>query len=442
TVGGISVDTLINDIAGEIKRNSGEDVNPAFSQPSHIDPDKLTKLKELINDLHKGIEFREVKKRFNQLMTEIEPSEIAVMEEELIREGMPATEIQHLCDLHVSVFKEALEKHEEVTALPGHPVHTYMAENEVFSDVVSTFDALVAKLSGNPSPEAFHATRRDFEDVIPKLDRIKIHYIRKENQLFPFLEKHGITGPPKVMWGIHDEVRVLLKEIRKAIEDGNTTIITNSGPKLSRTIIEMIYKENTILFPMAMDTLTDEEWMDVKRGEDEIGYAFVTPGTVWKIETVASISKKESSSVRDNEIMERMQLDTGSLTYEEVNLMLKHLPVEISFVDEQDKVRYYSETKERIFPRSPGVIGRSVQNCHPQKSVHIVNRILDAFRTGAKDSAEFWIEMQGKFILIRYYAVRDIEGHYKGTIEVTQDITHIRRLEGEQRLLDWDNEYK
>ena len=132
TVGGISVDTLINDIAGEIKRNSGEDVYPAFSQPSHIDPDKLTKLKELINDLHKGIEFREVKKRFNQLMTEIEPSEIAVMEEELIREGMPATEIQRLCDLHVSVFKEALEKHEEVTAPPGHPVHTYRQKTRFF----------------------------------------------------------------------------------------------------------------------------------------------------------------------------------------------------------------------------------------------------------------------------------------------------------------------
>jgi len=133
-----------------------------------------------------------------------------------------------------------------------------------------------------------------------------------------------------------------------------------------------------------------------------------------------------------------LTLDTGLLTAEQINLLLKHLPVDVSFVDENDRVAYYSQTEDRIFPRSPGIIGRTVQNCHPSKSVHIVNKMLDEFRAGRKDSSEFWIQMKGKFIHIRYFAVRDSMGSYKGTLEVSQDVTSIRGLEGEKRLLDWD----
>jgi len=266
------------------------------------------------------------------------------------------------------------------------------------------------------------------------LSLLDTHYVRKENQLFPYLEKHGVTGPSQVMWGIHDEIRGMLKKISAAVDSMDISVLSETGPALSRAVIEMIYKENSILFPMAVDTLSDKEWLEIRKGEDEVGYAFVKPGGEWPEERSAG------EPVAHEEKPENLlKLDTGALTVDQVNLLLKHLPVEVSFVDENNVVRYYSDTKDRIFPRSPGVIGRTVQNCHPPKSVHIVNRILESFRSGEKDYADFWIRMHGRMILIRYFAVRDSESTYKGTIEVTQDITDIKSLEGEQRLLDWDD---
>jgi hypothetical protein len=186
---------------------------------------------------------------------------------------------------------------------------------------------------------------------------------------------------------------------------------------------------------MAMDTLSEEEWREIRNGEDEVGYAFVKPGTAWPGGDTAG---ETQSAPATGAVQGTIGLDTGALTPEQINLMLKHLPVEVSFVDENDTVRYYSGTEERIFPRSPGVIGRTVQKCHPPKSVHIVERILAAFKSGEKDSADFHIGMNGRMIRIAYYAVRDSKGVYRGTIEVTQDVTGIVGLSGEKRLLDWD----
>jgi DUF438 domain-containing protein len=194
----------------------------------------------------------------------------------------------------------------------------------------------------------------------------------------------------------------------------------------------MIYKEERILFPMALETLSKDEWIKVKKGEEEIGFSRVEPDPGWE---PGSMQVTKAAPVEENQ---GLNLQTGTLSLEQINLMVNHLPVEISFVDENDEVRFYSDSKgERIFPRSPGVIGRKVQNCHPGKSVHMVENILEAFRSGKKDAADFWITLNGKFILIRYFAVRDEKGNYKGTLEVTQDITGVRELQGEKRLLDW-----
>jgi uncharacterized protein len=133
---------------------------------------------------------------------------------------------------------------------------------------------------------------------------------------------------------------------------------------------------------------------------------------------------------------EPLSLSTGCLAPEELDLILTHLPVDLSFVDAEDTVRYYSETPARIFKRTPAVIGRKVQNCHPAKSVHSVEDILKSFKSGAGDTAEFWIELGGRFIHIRYFAVRDKAGTYRGCLEVSQDVTGIRALRGRKRLLD------
>ena len=441
TMGGIPVEKLIEDIAREISGTAGEEIETGYSPEVTHERKNLDELKDIIKDLHKGVGFTTVKKRFDQLMKQIDPTQIASMEEELIREGMPAAEIQRLCDLHVTVFKDALETDKPLDVPPGHPVHTYLAENTAFTEIVGELDSLDTKLSGAPDENTLKQMKPDFEEVLSKLSQIELHYRRKENQLFPFLEKHGITGPSQVMWGIHDEIREYLKELHRAIEQNDAAQVIETGPKFSRGVIEMIYKENTILYPMAMDTLNEEEWKEIRAGEDRLGYAFVAPGEEW-VYSAAPEHLHEVTAPDSTGIPGLLQLDTGEVSVEQLNLLLTHLPAEITFVNEHDEVRYYSQIKKMVFPRSPGIIGRKVQNCHPPKSVDTVNRLIDAFRTGKQDSAVFWIERGGKFILIRYFAVRDKEGTYRGTVEVTEDMTAIRGLAGERKLVDWEAENK
>jgi DUF438 domain-containing protein len=210
---------------------------------------------------------------------------------------------------------------------------------------------------------------------------------------------------------------------------------------LAKMIDDMVTKEEKVLHPMAIDTLSDEEWAKIRAGEGDIGYAFVSDVPEWPTRVAgdeagaagAPAGGTTTAAAGDDGLL---ALNTGGLRLEELNLVLGVLPIDFQYVDEHDRVRFYSEG-HRIFPRSPGVIGRKVQNCHPPASVHKVQQIIDAFRAGEKDVAEFWIEMQGTFLHIRYFAVRDSGGAYRGVVETVQDVTAIRALEGQRRLLDW-----
>ena len=422
-VGGIELNKLLNAMAQEVRKQTGEELPvEGEEKPAVItDPEqRIVALKEIIEDLHKGIDIKVLKRRFLELIRDVAPSEIASMEQRLISEGMPEAEVKRLCDVHVEVFKESLEN-KVVPGLPaGHPVHTYMIENRRAETIIGQMQAV-------------HDIRKDKEQLtgfLETLSAINLHYLRKENQLFPILEAHGISGPSKVMWALHDDIRQMLKEVTSRVREGVST------PKELQALIQMmndmIYKEEHILFPMALETLGDSDWAKVRDGEEEIGYAWVQQAEGWM---------PSGETYQENippEKVGSLTLDTGLLTAEQINLLLTHLPVDISFVDENDKVAYYSQTEDRIFPRSPGIIGRSVQNCHPSKSVYVVDKILQEFKSGNRDSAEFWIQMKGRFIHIRYFAVRDHKGKYRGTLEVSQDVTSIRGLEGDKRLLDWN----
>jgi len=239
------------------------------------------------------------------------------------------------------------------------------------------------------------------------------------------------------MWGVHDEIRTALKSLAAALERGDRAAWADEAPAAARALTEMVYKEEKILFPMAQATLTDAEWAEVRRGEDTLGYGWTPPAAPWPAPDIAQAAPQVSETA--TAAGPQIRLDVGELTPDQINLIFRHLPIEISFVDEHDEVRFYSETPHRIFPRSPAVIGRKVQNCHPPKSLAMVQEILDEFRAGRRDAAEFWMQnREGRFIHIRYFALRDAAGAYRGCIEVTQDVTEIRRLEGERRLLQWE----
>lgn len=401
---------------------------------------KQEKLKEIIKKLHDGADVKTVKKEFSKLIKNVSPDEISDMENSLINEGLAPEEVQRLCDVHVEVFKESLNKQKKESKIPGHPVHTYLEENRMAGKILKTVNSLIKKISKGGFDDKMIL---NFKDEFDRLKEIEKHYTRKENQLFPFLEKKGFSGPSKVMWGKHDEVRKLLKQTEKIFNDKNRGDLKKIGKKLSGEIKGMIFKEEKILFPTAMKKLNQEDWIKIRNGENEIGYAWIKPGNVWDANLTKQLTRQDEDQItkktskREKTLMDAMHLDEGSLSLEQINLILKNLPIDISYVDENDNVRYYSAIDDPIFPRSPGVIGRAVQNCHPPKSVHIVNKILESFKRKEKKSAEFWTTIKERFIHIRYFALYDKNGNYKGVIEVSQDITDIRALQGEKRLLDW-----
>jgi DUF438 domain-containing protein len=444
-IGGLELNDFLAALTEEINRQAGKATTPDKATPDGTggalsDPEeKQAALKEIIKALHAGEDMAVLKQRFSQLISGVEATEIAKMEQALMDEGLPAEEIKRLCDVHVEIFKEALEEQDRPEPPLGHPIHTFMKENRASEKVMSETSMLMGRIGQPPSPEAFQEHNQALGPLIERLSEIDIHYTRKENQLFPMLEAHHFTGPSQVMWSIHDDIRAGLKQAREAFAKSEPEGTLTPLKEAIQAIRDMIYKEEHILYPASLDMLSDQEWIKVKEGEADIGFAWVVPDTGWPediIQQPEEVPPEPAEVLKD--VAGALGLDTGRMTLEQINLMLTHLPVDLTFVDEDDRVAYYSEGPERIFPRSPAIIGREVRNCHPPKSVHLVNKILDAFKSGSRDTAEFWIEMGGKFIYIRYFAVRDADGYYRGCLEVSQDLTQIRKLEGQQRLLDWE----
>lgn len=427
------------------------------------DPHKQALLKDIIRRLHEGEESDSVKRDFAKLIRNVSPEEIVAMEQALIQEGLPVSEVQRLCDVHVDVFKSAMTREGgRAGKIAGHPVHTFVQENKTARKLLKAMKKTAKPLAkGSVSQTAVEQLGRELDHFA----EIEKHYARKENQLFPYLERTGFTGPSTVMWGKHDDIRRQIKEVRRLYTERQWRNFSAALKALSGMIKNMAFMEERILFPNALKRLSDQDWVAIRRGEAEIGYAWVTPGNLWDANIVgagaASAARETTPSTSttpaagaaapptsaastadayapaSGSAVADVPLDTGALSPERINLMLKNLPVDITYVDENDRVLYYSAGSHRVFPRSPAIIGRTVQNCHPHKSVDVVNRIVESFRNKEKDVAEFWIGAGDRFVHIRYYPLYNNQGVYRGVIEVSQDVTEIRALEGERRLLDW-----
>ena len=392
-------------------------------------------LKAIIRQLHDGAPVADVKAEFDALATGIDSAEIARMEQALIAEGMPIEDVLRLCDVHVTVFKESLDTHEEATLAEGHPLDAYRRENAVASQLVAEARAALEALAV-AGDDATRLTARDgVADALAKLAQIETHYIRKENQLFPVLEAHDISGPTKVMWALDDDIRGRIKSARALVAARDDQSLAATLPETLVMIDDMIYKEEKILFPTSLQVITDAEWEQIAAGDDDIGYAWVR-GPAGAVARAAAEAAAPIPTAQGADGTMLLPLPTGALSLSQLDLLFRALPFDVTYVDENDRVRFYSEG-ERVFPRSPGAIGRDVHNCHPPASVHKVIEILDAFKDGTKDSAEFWIQMGLKFIHIRYFALRDADGAYKGCLEVVHDATHVRSLSGNRRIVDW-----
>jgi DUF438 domain-containing protein len=436
--GDLPLAELLSKIKAEIKRVTGEEVEadsgPAAPEPIEAGEARLEILKDIIRELHRGGELEIQRKRFAELIKDISPAEISELEQKLMSEGMPEEEIKRLCDIHVQVFRESLEERPLPSVAPGHPLHTLTEENRALEKILVEFKALLDMVMPGDGGLTLEKLHDQIQSALAELGEVEKHYLKKENQLFPVLESKGVSGPSKVMWAIHDDIRLMIKAVRGLLAEGRSAEVVTAGRRLADMMADMIYKEEKVLLPLSVETLDDRDWARVKKGEEEIGYAWVKPGAEWKPPVDIDGSPPWPEYHRPGAAL---RLDTGAMTPEQVNLVLKNIPLDVTFVDETDTVRYFSAGAERIFPRSPGVIGRKVQNCHPPDSVHVVERILDAFRKGERQVAEFWIQSRGRFIQIRYFALRDEAGRYKGCLEISQDVSSARSLQGERRLLDW-----
>jgi len=392
-------------------------------------------LKHMILQLHEGQAPDAVRRQLIQLLGKVPYNDVVEVEQELISEGLPQEEVLKLCDIHTAALDGIIDKKEEKTAPPGHPIHTFKEENRALMREIQALERLYAKILEAKDEEKVKDMIDEICHHFNALMDVEKHYLRKENLLFPFLEKHGVSGPPTVMWGKHDETRELLKGAietlgatdRMTLDEAKAVVDLALKPA-SKAVDDMISKEEEILFPMCLDTLTDEEWVEIERQSIEYGFCLYDPKDKWEPEGIGT-QKHVPEEVG------KIQLPSGSFNVSELSTLLNTIPFDLTFVDKDDRVRYFTQGKERIFARSRAILGRKVQQCHPPSSVHVVEKILDDFKKGQQDHAAFWINLKDRFIHIEYFALRDEEGEYRGTLEVSQDLTDKRKLKGEQRLL-------
>ncbi len=396
-------------------------------------------LRHLLLRLHEGENPEVLRSRLVEVLKSIPYNEVVEVEQELISSNaLSEEEILDFCDLHTAVLDGSIDLEGAKTVPAGHPVDTFKRENEALQAEIAKYNAFKGRIDALTDAQVPGCVLQ-LRTVFNNLADIDKHYKRKEYLVFPFLEKHLITGPPKVMWGKHDEVRALLKS---AFEVLSTPVATATELKsllglafdpVIAQIEGMIMKEEEILFPMALDTLTEEEWYKIYQETPEFGYCLFDPEEEWTPAQDVKVEKQEYATA------DAIRLSSGAFSQEELEALFIHLPIDITFVDKNDKVRFFSHSPKRVFERNRSIIGRDVRMCHPPGSVHIVEQILTDFKSGKENKAAFWMSnFKGRFIYIEYTAVRDKEGNYLGVVEVTQDITTLRTLEGDQRLLSYE----
>ncbi len=394
-------------------------------------------VKEIIGELHQGLSAQEAEQRIQKEVGSLTSAEIAEIEQSLIDEGVSPEQIKKFCNVHSLIFRSSLHNLVAEEKSPHHPIRLFKQENREIEKMLGTLKKYLSVKGQHDWKQA----KKEAAPMLEKLAHMDTHYVRKEQLLFPFLEKYGFMGPSKVMWQKHDEIRDLGKQARlklKNISDGAQweNYTKNDLKPLVDEAEEMIFKEENILFPAAQEKLGPEEWVEILKESQDIGYVWIDVPQIDDTMLEEIKESRQQPSIGDQGVV---SFPTGALQLKELMHILNTLPVDLTFVDKDDKVKYFSDNKDRIFVRTRSVIGREVRNCHPPQSVDAVEGILEAFKNKKRDHAHFWINLKGRMISIQFFAIRDENAQYLGTLEAAMDITDLKKLEGERRLLDEGN---
>ena len=374
-------------------------------------------LKNLMLRLHAGEDKEVIQEEFNEVFDEISPYEIQLMERNLMSEGITFAEIMSLCNVHANLMGSKVNTQTTVADFeqPGHPVHVMKMENLAIRGALDRVERLLVNYLETKDSTIEKGLRRQ----ISLLDQFENHYQRKEYAMFPIMEKKGITAPPKVMWGVHDQIRDLYRDFKKALNDGKESTLEEF--QIARDeMLEMIQKEENILIPMVEQVFHVDDWETIASQSPEYGYCIVKPEKEWAVKKSFSPVKEETQVESEGDI----PLSTGSLSLKELNLILDLLPMELSFVDAQNIVKYYNEGngEEKIFKRTPSAIGRDVILCHPPRVHETVQTIFEQLKSKQKEKEEMWFKTEDKMVHVTYHAVWDEEGKYMGCLEYVQDI--------------------
>ena len=404
-----------------------------------MDPEKLKALFEIENAFKAGqLSADEARLQIKERVGKVSAYHVAYIEQTMTEETSDECIRE---DVHAVINMLGDQIDNTMPNLPAdHPIMHYLKENEEMKRLLLAVEDLVQ----------YPMIKNQWLELYDKISQYPIHYKRKQNQLYPMLERKGFTRPTTTMWTFDDMVRDEIREAERLLREDQEDAFIKQQERVLLYARDLMEKEEFILYPTSMALISEEEFEDMKSGDQEIGFAFFEVEHKTTENKVEIQPKEQNNFANDLQALltrygysagggDKLDVTTGKLTLEQVNLIYKHLPIDISFVDENELVCFYSDTDHRIFPRSKNVIGREVMNCHPRKSAHIVREVIDKLRSGEQDKAEFWINKPGLFIYIIYVAVRDKDGKFRGVLEMMQDCTHIRALEGSQTLLTWSN---
>ncbi len=399
---------------------------------SEFTENSKNRVKQLINyalELNSGQNGTDLIKKYQTTIDQLIPSDLIIVFDELMTKDIKISTLKSLANKILNVFYKSVNEYSSLQAEKDSLIHLLIQDNIILSEKLAALKPEIKHF--NKQPEFLKQTSylNDLHQKFEELQNFTTHYTAKENIIFPILEQNWERYRcVQLMWSYHDDIRKNIKLILGDLQSKNIDLkkFNRSVGDLFFTMYAIIFRENKILFPTILETISSSILKKAQESLIDLKLAYVD---------IPNISENLSS--QPSYPKEDINLGTGSVSVEQIKMIFNHLPVDITYVDENDEVKYFSTPKHRIFPRTVAVIGRKVHHCHPPESVHIVEQIVEAFKNGEKDEASFWIKMGPYFVLIKYFAIRNDQMQYKGVLEVSQEVSEIKALEGERRLLDW-----
>jgi len=407
--------------------------------------ERKERLKNLLKRLTSGESVEQLKREFRELLDSVSPLEIPLIEQELVAEGVPISDILKMCDLHVELFRETLLPQELRDVPPSHPLGLLIRENEEILKLAEALSMYAGQLQRSG------AVREAVKRLLGRLvSSIRRHYVKNQMLLFPYLERMGLEAVPRVLWGKDDEALLAARRLIRELDSMEPSKAAEELRELSMKVSDLVFRENKILYPTLWALLSPREWAAVEREARKLGYIVEAEGGGSGLEGVEPVYPYEFSGklgpeaaavlpremrgfvgrARPDEYRLRrpgdIDLGTGFLRPEEIAGIFSSLPLEVTYADAEGRVRFYSESRlMEGFPRTRTILGRKIEYCHPPRLEGLVKKTVEKLRRGEADYEVFWTRIRGRIVRVLISAVRDREGRFLGVLETVEDFTDV-----------------